>query len=408
MGAFRYRAIDAGQRLSRGLLDAESPRQARTLLRERGLIPLEVTAAADSTHTPAATTTTPAKRLRLSVTELALLTRQLATLIRAGLPLEQALSGVGAGAPPHSDTAALMMALRTTVAEGHSLAVALGAFPRIFPDIYRATVAAGEQSGRLAPVFERLAEYSEARQALRRRVLLALLYPAILTTLALVVVTGLLTWVVPQIVQVFDGIGQQLPSITLALIAVSRFLRETGGWLLLALALSGLGLHLLWRRPRWRQRFDAALLRLPLLGRLLAGLDAARYTRTFSILVASSVPVLEALRISAQVIVNRALRAAIETTAGRVREGQAIHRALADSGLFPVMTVQLIATGEASGQLATLLEQAALQQEREAETRIAVLLGVFEPALILIMGVVVLAIVLAILLPIFDLNQLVH
>lgn len=404
MAAFQYRAIGTGQRLSRGLIDAESPRQARSLLRERGLIPIEVEpAGARSGTAPAACR----RRLHLSATELALLTRQLATLIAAGLPIERALAGVGAGAAG-SATAPLMMALRADIAEGHSLAVAMGGYPQVFPDIYRATVAAGERSGHLADVFERLAEYAEARQALRRRVLLALLYPAILTTLAVAVVTGLLTWVVPQIVQVFDGIGQQLPSITLALIAVSGFLREYGGWLALGLLTGGFGLYLLWRRAHWRRRCDAALLRLPLLGRLLCGLDAARYTRTFSILVASSVPVLEALRISAQVIVNRAMRDAVETTAGRVREGQSIHRALADSGLFPALTLQLIASGEASGQLGVLLERAAIQQEREAETRIAVLLGVFEPALILVMGVVVLAIVLAILLPIFDLNQLVH
>lgn len=404
MGAWQFTALDRAGRRQQGLIDADTPRQARAELRARGLIPLALDEAAGAARAAAA----PRLRRggRVVPAELALLTRQLATLVGAGTPLAAALADVAAGSPVPR-IAALLMALRAQVAAGHALADALAAYPRAFPPLYCATVAAGERSGHLAPVLERLADFTEARHALRQKLGLALFYPLVLSAVATLVVVGLLSYVVPQVVQVFDGLGQELPALTRGLIALSDFLRGYGVWLLLgggALACAGVRLA---RRPALRRRLHRVALRLPLFGRLLRGLEAARYARTCAILLASGVPVLDALRIAAQVVAMLPIREAVETAALRVREGVSLHRALADSGQFPPLTVQLVASGEASGRLAAMLERAALQQERETETLIAVLLGVFEPLLILTMGLAVLLIVLAILLPIFDLNQLV-
>jgi general secretion pathway protein F len=253
-----------------------------------------------------------------------------------------------------------------------------------------------------------LADYTEARQQMRQKVGLALFYPLLLTGVAVLVVAGLLTYVVPQVVQVFSSLNQQLPALTRGLIAVSEFLRQNG-WLLLALLAGGaIAWVLALRRIGFRRRVHQALLRMPLVARLTRGANTARFARTFSILMASGVPVLEALRISAQVLSNLPMREAVEQAAARVKEGASLNKAISASGYFPPMTVQLIASGEASGRLENMLERAAVQQERETETLIAALLGIFEPMLILVMGGVVLVIVLAILLPIFDLNQLVR
>jgi general secretion pathway protein F len=302
----------------------------------------------------------------------------------------------------------LLLAVRTRVLEGHTLATALSDFPQVFPELYRATVAAGEQSGHLDVVFERLADYTEARQQMRQKVSLALFYPLLLTGVAVLIVAGLLTYVVPQVVQVFASLNQQLPALTRGLIALSEFLQRHGWVILMALAVGAVAWIQALRRVGFQRRVHQVLLRLPLLARLVRGTNTARFARTFSILMASGVPVLEALRISSQVLSNLPMREAVEQAATRVKEGTSLQKAISASGYFPPMTVQLIASGEASGRLENMLERAAVQQERETETLIAALLGVFEPVLILLMGGVVLVIVLAILLPIFDLNQLVR
>ncbi|HXH03068.1 MAG TPA: type II secretion system inner membrane protein GspF [Candidatus Competibacteraceae bacterium] len=406
MPAFHYAALDERGRTRKGLLEGDTARQVRQQLRERGLTPVSV----EEVSGRAAAGTGRARkpwRARLNATELALVTRQLATLVGSGLPVEEALGAVARQAPK-ARVGSLLLAVRARVLEGHTLASALREFPRVFPELYRATVDAGEQSGHLEVVFERLADYTETRQQLRQKIGLALFYPALLTFVAIVIVAGLLTYVVPQVVQVFTSVGQQLPVLTRGLIALSDFLRNYGLWLLAgsAAALTAFSFGL--RRIGFRRRMHRLLLRLPLVARLIRGIDAARYARTFSILTASGVPVLEGLRISAQVIANLPMREAVERTALRVKEGASLSGALAESGQFPPMTVQLIASGEASGRLEQMLERAAQQQERESETLIAALLGVFEPMLILTMGAVVLVIVLAILLPIFDLNQMVR
>ncbi|MCG5525031.1 type II secretion system inner membrane protein GspF [Ectothiorhodospira haloalkaliphila] len=403
MPAFEYTALKPTGRQARGVLEGDTPRQVRQQLREKGFTPLSVEAVQQREK----------RRLQLpgisrgiSAMDLSLVTRQLATLVRSGLPLEEAL-GTVARQSEKARIRSMLMAVRTRVMEGHTLARGLGDFPHVFPDIYRTTVSAGEQSGHLDVVLDRLADYTENRQQMRQKIQLALFYPAIVTTMALLVTVALLTYVVPEVVQVFVGIGQELPWLTRTLIAVSDGLRDYGLYLLGGLALGALLVERLLRRPRPLHAWHALLLRLPLVGRLTRGINTARFARTLAILSSSGVTVLKALRIAAQVMANRPMRAAVETVAQRVREGSGIGVALERTGYFPPMTVHLIRSGEASGALDDMLDRAAANQERELETRIAVIMGVLEPLLILVMAVVVLIIVLAILLPIFELNQLV-
>ena len=301
-----------------------------------------------------------------------------------------------------------LTAVRTRVMEGLPLAHALGEFPSVFPVIYRTTIAAGEQAGRLDLVLERLADNVEAQNAMRQKIQLAMFYPAILTCVALLVTVALLTYVVPEVVKVFDGMNQQLPLLTRMLIAVSDTLRDWGLLMLLILGGLGYGLRTLLQRPAYQRRWHDLLLRLPLIGRLTRGLNTARFARTLNILAASGVPLLDALNMSASVITNLPMREAVSEAAQRVREGAGVGLALERSGYFPAMTLSLIKSGESSGTLDDMLERAAETQERELEARIAMVMGVFEPLLILTMGAVVLVIVLAILLPIFELNQLVN
>jgi general secretion pathway protein F len=401
--AFEYTALDASGRTRKGVEEGDSPRQVRGRLREQGLTPMSVSQVAER----AAVLRMPVLQQRIKPLELALATRQMATLARAGLPIEEVLATVARQSESPKVRSALT-AVRTRVMEGLPLAHALGEFPSVFPVIYRTTIAAGEQAGRLDLVLERLADNVEAQNAMRQKIQLAMFYPAILTCVALLVTVALLTYVVPEVVKVFDGMNQQLPLLTRMLIAVSDTLRDWGLLMLLILGGLGYGLRTLLRRPAYQRRWHDLLLRLPLIGRLTRGLNTARFARTLNILAASGVPLLDALNMSASVITNLPMREAVSEAAQRVREGAGVGLALERSGYFPAMTLSLIKSGESSGTLDDMLERAAETQERELEARIAMVMGVFEPLLILTMGAVVLVIVLAILLPIFELNQLVN
>jgi general secretion pathway protein F len=406
MGAFEYTALDANGREKKGVLEGDTARQVRQQLREQSWVPLAVEEVVQREAQAGKPGVTLLKR-GISATDLALITRQLATLVRAGLPLEECLSAVSQQAEKPR-LKSMLMAVRSRVMEGHSLASGLSDFPHAFPELYQTTVEAGEQSGHLERVLERLADYTESRQRMRQKIQLAVFYPALLTLVAIVVVGGLMTFVVPQVVQVFENIGQQLPPLTRAMIATSDFLRDYGLFMIVLIVLLVVGFKYLLRNEQTRRRFHQLLLGVPLVSRLERGLNTGRFARTFSILTASGVPVLESMRISAQVMSNLPMRAAVDEATARVREGAGIAAALEKSGYFPPMTTQLVASGEASGKLEDMLERAAINQESEIETLIAALLGLFEPLLILFMGSVVLVIVLAILLPIFDLNQLVQ
>lgn len=404
MGAFEYTALDARGRELKGVLEGDTPRQVRQQLREQGLTPLAVLeAAVNETHAPGGFSL----RRGISATDLALITRQLATLIRSALPVEEALLAASQQCEKPR-LKSMLLSVRARVMEGHTLASGLSQFPHVFPEIFRATVTAGEQSGHLDGVLERLADYAESRQQLRQKLSLALIYPVLLSGMAFAIVTGLMVYVVPRVVEVFEHTGQTLPLLTRGLIALSAFIRGYGLALLVLLALVAIVARAMLKKPDVRRRWDFAQLRMPLFGRLIRGVNTARFTRTLSILAGSGVPVLEALRISSEVIANIPMREAVEDAARRVREGASISQSLGRSGLFPPLAVHLIASGESSGKLDEMLERAAGNQERELETLISTMLGVFEPLLILVMGVMVLMIVLAILLPIFDMNQMIH
>lgn len=404
MSAFEFIALDQGGRERKGVLEADTPRQIRQQLREKGWAPLSV----EEVQQREARQRVQSRLFRrgISATDLALITRQFATLIRSGLPVEESLQTLSRQTEKPR-LKSLLMAVRSRVLEGHPLATAYEDFPHVFPDLYRATVAAGEQSGYLDAVLERLADYAETRQTLHQKTTLALIYPLVVMGVSLLVVIFLMIYVVPQIVQVFEGIGQQLPPLTRGLIATSDFVRSHGLLLLIAIAAAVTGARLVLRRDGPKRALHRFLLRLPMIGRLVRGLNTARFARTLSILSGSGVPVLESLRIAASVVGNLPMRAAVEDAARRVREGAALHTALEQSGYFPPMTVHLIASGESSGKLDEMLERAATSQEREMEVLITTITELFGPLLILVMGGIVLTIVLAILLPIFDLNQLV-
>lgn len=405
MPAFEYRALNPTGREQRGVIEGDTARQARQVLRERGLNPLSITEIAERVTRGKGSRFSFGRNL--STAELALTLRQLATLVRSGTPLEESLATVARqNAKPRIKR--VVLGVRARINEGHTLETALGAFPAAFPELYRATVAAGEQSGHLDVVLERLADYAENRQEMQSRINMALFYPAILTVIAFSVAAGLLTYVVPKVVQVFLHVGQELPFLTRALIAVSDAAKAYGLFVVLGL---GLGMFLFSRGLRnvvFRTRVHHVLLHLPLLSRVVRGLNTARFARTLSILVASSVPVLDALRIAAQVVRLVPMQQAVVNAAAEVREGTSINTALGKSGYFPPITLHLIASGEASGNLEAMLERAATHQERELQSTLSTLLTLFEPILILVMGLMVLIIVLAILLPIFELNQLVR
>jgi general secretion pathway protein F len=405
MPAFEYKALTSAGREQAGVIEGDTARQARQALRERGLSPLDIKqVAADKTSGNV--------RQRLSggglnATELALMTRQLATLVRSGTPLEESLATV-AKQSSKPRIKRIVLAVRARVNEGHTLESGLSEYPAAFPELYRATVSAGEQSGHLDSVLDRLADYAETRQEMQQKINMAMFYPAILTTIAILVAGGLLTYVVPQVVQVFENLGQELPFLTRALIAVSDATKAYGLFVVIAVALGAYLFSRGMRNEAFRTRVHQVLLRLPLISRLIRGLNTARFARTLSILVGSGVPVLDALRIAAQVIPHIPMRQAVLNAAANVREGASINSSLEASGLFPPMTLHLIASGESSGKLQDMLERAAGHQERELQTSISAIMTLFEPVLILVMGVLVLIIVLAILLPIFELNQLVQ
>ncbi len=404
MGAFEYTALDAAGKECKGILEGDTPRHIRQLLRERALLPLAVSEVAQK---EAGRQKAFSLVRRVSPADVTLLTRQLATLVRAGLPLEESLLAVSQQSEKPR-VQSILLGVRSKVMEGHTLADGLAEFPRVFPEIYRATVCAGEQAGHLDSVLERLAEYTEGREQIRQKVLAAMLYPIVLTVMCFIIVAALLTWVVPKVIAVFEASKAKLPLITRMLIGTSHFLREYGLWLVIAAVLAVLLFRRRLREPSARRRFHRLVLRLPLAGKLVRGFNTARFTRTFSILSASSVPALEALRISGEVVTSLPMRDAVLEAAERVREGAPIGRSLAVSRLFPPMTIHLISSGESSGELEAMLAQAADSQDRELDALMAAMVGLLGPMLIVVMGLFVMGIVFAMLLPIFRMDDLIH
>jgi len=405
MGAFEYTAVDTSGRERKGVLEGDTARQVRQSLRDQNLMPVSVNEVAqrESRHN---TTRRASLRRGVSASDLALLTRQLSTLVRSGLPLEEALQAVSEQTEkPRIQT--IMMGVRSKVMEGHALADGLADFPAAFPELYRATVAAGEQSGHLDMVLERLADYTESREQLRSRTLNAMLYPVLLFAVCSGIVMLLLTFVVPKIVKQFENSKAELPLLTKGLIGISDFFRDWG-WLVVVVGfLLAVAFRRWLRNPAALRSYHNFLLRLPLIGKVVRGTNTARFARTLATLTSSAVPVLEALRISGEVVINLPMRDAVEVAANRVREGAAIGKSLGASKMFPPMMIHLIASGETSGDLETMLERAATNQEREMDSILGTFVGLLGPLMILVMGGLVLLIVLAMLLPIFQLNELV-
>jgi len=403
MPAYRFEAATVAGRIERGTVDADSPRQARGLLRERGLTPIALNPVEDGSRSGGSMTIGG----RLRDADLAMATRQLASLLSARLPLERALAAVveQAERPVVRDRFA---AVRSEVVGGQTLAESMAKHPRDFPEVYRALVAAGEQSGDLALVMSRLADYVESRTALTQRVKLAFTYPAIVTVVALLVIVALLTYVVPQVVGVFAQTKQKLPLLTVILIELSAFVRNWGWLVALALVAAGFGWKWLLRSPTLRLSWHGRLLDAPLIGRLIRGLNTARFASTLAILTGSGVPLIRALDAGAQTLTNDAMRANVTDAISRVREGSTLSRALAAGGLFPPVMIHMIASGEATGELPDMLERTAKTLSGEVERRTLTLTSLLEPILILVMGGIVLMIVLAVLLPIIEINQLVR
>ena len=402
MATYRFEAAHQSGSVEKGEVDADSARAARSQLRARGLVPISVQA-----HSGEHAGGGAGSRFRLSEADLALVTRQLASLLTAGLQLDVALATLVEQAEDDGQRE-VFRAVRADVLAGHRFAEALERHPRVFPRVYCATVAAGEQAGSFGIVLERLAQYLEDRQALRGKLIAAATYPAIVTMIAIAIVIFLMTYVVPQVVQVFEQTRQALPWPTRLLLGASAVLRDYGLWLLIAFAAAVYALRSTLRKPAPRQAWDRAMLRLPLFGRIFRGIDTARFAATLAMLSEAGVPMLRALAAAEATLSNSLLRAATADAIERVREGVGLARALSATRAFPPVLVRLIEVGESTGDLPRMLAHAAQIQSREVERRASALATLAEPVLILVMGSVVLGIVLAVLLPIIEINQLVR
>ena len=402
MAAFEYVALDFKGRSKKGVIDGDSARQIRGLLKSQGLHPMQI----DKIEHASNDREWSISQRGISTARLALITRQLATMIRAGIPLEESLRALGEQVGK-SSLQSVIAGVRAQVMDGMPLHAALGYYPRVFPELYRVMVEAGETSGRLEEVLDRLATYTEERQQLRQKLSVALIYPCLVTTVAVLVVIALLTYVVPEVVRVFEQTGQALPLLTVYLIATSDILRSYGLHFLILLSAGIVGFKLLLRQQAILGYWHKLLLGLPLIGKINRSLSTARLSRTLFILTESGVPLLDALRICTRMIKNLPIRKALEDASTAVREGGRLYVVLAQTNYFPPIFLHMLAAGEESGELEEMLERSAIHQEQELENVTSTATSLLEPVLILLMGVMVLVIVLAILLPIFEMNRLV-
>jgi len=403
VAAFEYTALAASGRKSKGTLEADSARSARQQLRAKGLVPLDVAQAAEQSEKSAGGMMSGSPGL--SIKNLALLTRQIATLLRAGIPLEETLGAI-ANQTRNQKIRRVVLAVRGKILEGHSFALALGSFPRAFPKLYRATVEAGEHSGHLDSVLERLGDYTEGQQQFRQKVQLALIYPVVLVFICVLVVTGLMVYVVPDVIEVFTGTGQELPVPTRILVSLSDFI-SAWGWLVPPVLVAMIvGIIFMLKRPAVRYRFHHRLLDLPVIGWMVRGAQSARYVGTLAILTGSSVPLVQAMGIAGGVMSNDFLKDRLESAQKSVREGGSLHRALEDIGYFPPMMVYMIASGESSGTLDEMLQRAAESQEQDLQGAVTAFVSLFEPLMLLVMAAIVLFIVMAIMMPIMGMNEL--
>ena len=403
MAAFEYIALNERGREQKGVLEADSSRHVRQMLRDRGLAPLSVEASSEKRTSKRSFNWF---RPSLSVSERALITRQLATLIAAGLPVEEGLLAVSRQTE-NTRTQKMLAAVRSQVMEGYSLANSFAEYPNAFPISYRATVAAGESAGHLDLVMERLAEFTESQQVSRAKIQQAAIYPVVLFTLTLAILAGLLGYVVPDIVEVFSDTGQELPFLTTMIIAISNFVVDYGVYVLLLIVLLTVLLRRLLKIPGIRLSWDRRILHLPVIARLSRGLNASQFSSTLSILSSSGVPLVDAMTITGEVLSNEWLKQAVSRASVNVSEGSTLNAALEKSGYFPPMMLHMIASGESSGELDDMLKKVATYMQQDVELLTGILLSLFGPLMLLIVGCTVFIIVMAILLPIINLNQLI-
>ncbi len=404
MAAYEYIALDERGKQKKGVLEADSVRQIRQLLRDQGLVPLEVDAAREQRSSSGFSLSDFGRRL--GALDRVLFTRQLATLIAAGLPIEEALQAIAQQTEKQS-MRSLVMAIRSKVLEGHSLAGSLADYPGSFSHLYRSTIAAGEQSGFLDKVLDNLAAYEERQFESSRDVEMAMLYPVLLTLFAFGIVGALMVYVVPDMIGVLENMGQDLPLSTRILIGMSEF-TQAWWWLILAVIVAAVfGIRFLLQQPGIRLAWDRQKLSLPMVSRITRSANAARYANTLSILTSSGVPLVEAMNIAAEVVSNQWLKRRLADATQRVSEGSSLRVALDGVGYFPPMLLHMVASGESSGELDTMLEKVAIYQQTEVERIVTTLVRLFEPAMLVVMAVLVMFIVMAILLPILTMNQLV-
>src|SRR5690554_2382049 len=403
MAAFVYRAVDTNGKQQKGVLEADSSRQVRQQLRDKGWIPLSVEVTTQKAKNEGVFSRSP----RLSVPELALITRQLATLIQAGLPIDESLKALS-DQTGKQRIKAMILAIRAKVLEGYTLAKALAEYPKAFPHLYRSTVAAGEHAGHLDSVLNRLADYTEARQASDQKIKLAAMYPIILSIVAIGIVIGLLTYVVPDIVDVFVKNGQELPGLTQFMLNLSHFMTDWGLLTIILLVVALIVFNMALRNAGFRKKWHAFLIRMPALGRFVKDTNTARFGSTLAILTSSGVPLVDAMRIASQVVLNIPIQEALTQATIKVSEGSSLNKALAETGFFPPIMLHMIASGENSGELDSMLAKTATQQETTLENTVEALVKIFEPLMLLMMGGIVATIVAAIMMPILELQKMVQ
>ncbi|CAM2874964.1 type II secretion system inner membrane protein GspF [Vibrio rarus] len=402
MAAFEYKALDAKGRQKKGVTEGDNARQVRQRLKEQGLIPVEIT----ETKSKQKSTKSRGFQRGISTPDLALLTRQLSTLVQAGMPLEECLRAV-AEQSEKAHIRSMLVSVRSKVVEGYTLADSMGEYPAVFDDLFCSMVAAGEKSGYLDSVLERLADYAEKRQKLRSKLQQAMIYPIMLTLIAVAVIGFLLATVVPKIVDQFVQMGQELPTSTQILIDASAFVQNYGVALVVGFVLIIIGCKILLKKPELRLRWDSRVLKLPIIGRVAKGLNTSRFARTLAICSASAIPLLEGMVVAADVMGNKFFKKQVLEASHKVREGASLRHSLQQSKLFPPMMLHMIASGEQSGELEQMLTRAADNQDQDFESQVNLALGVFEPLLIVFMAGLVLFIVVATMMPLLELNNLV-
>ncbi len=408
MAAFEYKALDAKGRQKKGVLEGDHARQVRQQLREKGLMPVEVvqTETRSSAQKMGASSTKFQFRRGISTNELSLVTRQLATLVQAGMPLEECLKAVGEqNEKPRLRN--MLLAVRSRVVEGYTLSDSMAEYPHIFDQLFRAMVAAGEKSGHLDTVLNRLADYTENRQKMRSKLQQAMIYPTMLTLVAVAVVAFLLATVVPKIVDQFVQMGQKLPTITEVLLAASNFVQNWGIVVVIVIISIIALIKSALKKPAFRLKWDRWVLQIPVIGKVARGLNTSRFARTLSICTSSAIPLLDGMKVASDVMTNTWVNKQIIEASEKVREGASLRISLEQTKLFPPMMLHMIASGERSGELEQMLTRAADNQDRDFESLVNMALGVFEPLLIVAMAGIVMFIVIATLMPIIELNNMV-